>query len=178
MIFFYFSPKIFNCSDDEFLDLYKKSLDGEINQKLAFFMLGSFHAQLNSSFGNSLAIMKGEKLAKLLVFALLKNNMLFGHLNDIINRLHPMGITNHHIEYGQWIQNRPPPVEIEDPRRILSIYDLEFGFVIWLAACFGAFLVFLYEIRKSFLEMLKSFAAFLSFLRVLRIRLRHYNDLW
>lgn len=135
-----------------FNEEYRKVLEGESNRKVAFYVSESVHASLNSTFRNSLEILKNEKLKFLRMFSFNRNNMMIEHLSDILGKFHPMGITKYHIEYEKWLKTRPPSVDIEDSRKVLSMTDLEFYFVIWVPCLFVAFVVFIFEIRSLWMK--------------------------
>lgn len=113
--------------------------------------------------------MAHEKLTKLAAYGIAKNHPLIHHLNEIINQLIPTGITKHLIELGYWIYNRPVKVLVEDPRRILSLTDLEFGFVIWLASLSLPILCFLVEISIGFYKKIRKLIEELKILATARI---------
>ncbi|KAG5667434.1 hypothetical protein PVAND_015414 [Polypedilum vanderplanki] len=96
--------------------------------------------------------MKNDKTSNLLGFIYPRNQLLLKFLNNLIKKLNPSGILNHLIDYGFWLRYRPPPTEIEDPKRVLSMKDLEFYFVIWLPCCLASFVVFIFEIRSLWIR--------------------------
>jgi hypothetical protein len=160
-------------------EIYKNALDRKSRRKYAFIMDGLTHAWLNRTLKRSLPIMQNERFTKLMSFQLPRNNMLMLELNDIFNRFSSMGIRKHLDDYGIWFIFRNYYAEIEDTRRILSMTDLEFGFVLWLIACAVCLVCFLCELLpfkiKRKLEVL---IALVDFLRVLRARMVHYHDNW
>jgi hypothetical protein len=73
--------------------------------------------------------------------------------------------------------------EIKDPRKILRLSDLDFGFVLFLGAAGVSILVFFGELlwQQLWLKLrrkLKILIGVFEFLRVLRERMRDYHDGW
>jgi hypothetical protein len=130
----------------QFFPLYKKALDGELHEKFAFFMNSKIHALYNKTNRNSLPKMQNEGIEKMSSLYMTSNNMLVLQLNDILSRLIPAGIVQIMYSYSDWFLNRPVDDEIVDPRRILSLSDLEYGFSLWLFTCFVAILCFVCEL--------------------------------
>jgi hypothetical protein len=171
------SPKVIIMNSfTEFQSLYKQALQEERPDKFAFLADLAVHASFNSTYGRSLPIMQNERLGKIMSFYMMSNSILFHQINDILKRFVPAGIPKHYEEYGLWYLYRPFDEIITDPRRILSMSDLEYGFVLWLSACLVSFLCFLCELLTFGLEKLKSLIMLIAvnkFLRVLRTRLVH-----
>jgi hypothetical protein len=136
------------------------------------------HAVLNKTFGCSLPIMHNEKMERILSIYMSSNNMLMVQLNQLVSRLVSTGIVKHHVDYGYWYMYRPVEDIIEDPRRILSLRDLEYGFVLWLFACLVSFVCFICELLWIGLKKLHSLFQVSQFLRVLRSRMHDYHDKW
>jgi hypothetical protein len=174
-----FSPNLLIASSTTFLKLYQQALDGESDQKLAFLVTTKMHAHYNSTLMNSLNTMKGEKFSEDEQFGLFRNNFLIPTLNHIMNRLIPSGIPKHLADYGMWFIYRQFDVEDEDTRRVLSLDDLEFGFVLWLAACSVSLLVFFGEVllQKSKKYLIK-IAGGVEFVQALMARMNQYHDGW
>ena len=87
--------------------------------------------------------------------SMLRNHFLFEATEEVVQRLIPMGIIQHSFELHTWISLRPVIEVEENEPKVLTIDDLEFGFVIYLATCglsiFGFFCeVFIFRV-KSFL---------------------------
>ncbi|KAG5670248.1 hypothetical protein PVAND_000525 [Polypedilum vanderplanki] len=166
------SPKVLNVSFADFKIYYKKALNDETNEKFAFLVDSDFHAYLNTTFCQSLTKMENEKLTKMTSYFMFVNNILLHELNDIINRLVPTGIAQHLSDFGLWSLFRPIAEEFRDPRRILSLNDLEFGFVLWLIACLISLVCFIFEISYVKTKpLLKKLIGLIGFYRLLRIRL-------
>jgi hypothetical protein len=80
-------------------------------------------------------------------------------------------------DIGLWFLFKNLEDEIKDPRKILSLSDLEFGFVLFLAAADVSILVFFGELlwQQLWLKLrrkLKILIGVFEFLRVLRERMR------
>jgi hypothetical protein len=164
----------------DYVKLYENAINGESDAKYAFFVHDQYHAQLNAKFKKSLTIMSGLVLTKPYALAMVKNCMLFGQLSYFIDRLLPTGIIQHLFDFGVWDFFRTHMESEQDPRRVLSLDDLEFGFVIFLAAIFVSFLVFFYEVILALRmrQWLRDFIGLVDFLRVLKARLENYHDRW
>ncbi|KAG5676176.1 hypothetical protein PVAND_006025 [Polypedilum vanderplanki] len=172
-------PNLKIITQTEFKDLYNSALKGEYSKKLAFFVDDITHAALNSTYKKSLAIMKNEGMSKMSALYMSSNNILLDYLNYFLNRLIPAGIPQFLAKYGFWFLYRPADFEILDPRRILSMNDLEFGFVLWLIACFLSFYVFVCELYSLYVRrQFRILLGLYEFLRVIRERLRDYHDRW
>jgi hypothetical protein len=160
-------------------NLLLDTIVGKNKSNIAFFVGESFHAKINMTHGLSLPKMKGEELLISFSFFMTKNNVLVNHVDEILNRLIEAGIEKYHSEYAKWIDIRPSKDEPEDTRRIFSLNDLEYGFVLWLAACLGSFLVFVYEINSLRLRRkLRVLIGLVDFLRLMRARMADYHDTW
>ncbi|KAG5670862.1 hypothetical protein PVAND_001095 [Polypedilum vanderplanki] len=108
-----------------------------------------------------------------------KNNILLFYINDIISRLIPSGILHIQVKYGSWSLNRPVEAEPEDTKKILSISDLEFGFVIFLGFLSLATVVFVCELHALYVRrQLSKLLGLYEFIRVIRERLKDYHDKW
>jgi hypothetical protein len=136
------------------------------------------HANLNRTNNRSLPIMQNEKIRKSISFALMSNHMMLLPLNHLMSGLITSGIAQRLFDYDIWYQYRPVEYEIEDPRRILSLTDLEYGFVLWLVACLVSFVCFVCELSLKVKSELKNLIAMIDFLRVLRARMNNYHDTW
>jgi hypothetical protein len=150
-----------------------------VQSKFAFFLSTIEHAILNATLKQSLPIMQNENLVRPVGFVMPRNSMLFSQLNLVVSQLVPAGITQYLEKFGLWYLYRPYDNEVVDPRRILSMSDLEYGFVLWLPACFLAFVSFICELMS--LKVKRKFRVLIrliNFLRVLRARLRDYHDKW
>jgi hypothetical protein len=157
--------------------IYEQALNGSLHEKLAFITNRKMHARLNATFKQSLPIMQNENHIAQVGLLMPRNSMLFSQLNYVVSQLVPAGITQHLDDYGLWYLFRPYDNEVVDPRRILSLSDLEFGFVLWFPACLVSFVCFICELvsfkmRRKFKFLFGVF----GFFQVLRIRLNEYHD--
>ncbi|KAG5669349.1 hypothetical protein PVAND_017237 [Polypedilum vanderplanki] len=175
-------PKIMNVSKEIFYFLYKESLDEKSQKKFAFLVFETLHAELNTTFKNSLPIMDNERITKEFSYGIIKNSLLSYEIFDVISQLIPSGITKHLAEYGMWFINRAIDLEIVDSRRILSLKDLEFGFVIWLASLSLPITCFICEILsvkgKFLIKNLKEFSEMKIIKKVLKPLMEKYHDRW
>jgi hypothetical protein len=163
--------------------IYVDTLLENHDRKFAFMIQNLAHSQLNATIGKSLETMKGERLRKDLSYIMSKNHFLLGHLNHVISRFIPAGISKHLVDYGDWYLMRKLKEEILDTRRVLSLKDLDFGFVLFLGAAGVSVLVFFGELlsQQVWLKLrrkLKVLIGIWDFLRVLRERMKDYHDGW
>ncbi|KAG5679173.1 hypothetical protein PVAND_008763 [Polypedilum vanderplanki] len=173
-------PKIENITDFyEFLQLYKAVLDGDTKLKYAFFVDTTQHASFNRTFKNSLPIMKNERMTKSASITMFRHTFITQPIDETINKLIPSGILQHENDFGSWYYYRPVDIDVEDPRRILSMPDLEFGFVIFLGFLGLSVVVFICELNGLFVKrQLRKLFGLYEFLRVIRERLKDYHDKW
>ncbi|KAG5667570.1 hypothetical protein PVAND_015547 [Polypedilum vanderplanki] len=173
-------PEIKNQTDfDDYKLFYEAALNGDTKSKYAFFASAYLHAILNSTFKDSLPIMKNERMTKKTHIYMVKQNVLTQAIDERINELMPSGILQHESDYGMWYLHRPVDVEIPDSRRILAMSDLEFGFVIFLGFLGLAIVVFICELHALYVRReLKKLLGLYEFMRVIRERLRDYHDRW
>jgi hypothetical protein len=169
------SPKIDYISRHNYTRLYKEALDGNTS-KLAFFIDEFEHKLMNTTFKNSLAIMKGEMLTKMNFLHITKKNILVRHFDQVMERLVPAGIPQYLNDLG-YSTVFPQIYEEEiDNRRILSLSDLEFGFVIWLALFPIPIIAFICELCSMKLKRMgRKLAGLIEFLLLLRARMSVYH---
>jgi hypothetical protein len=137
------------------------------------------HSEFNGTLHRSLAIMKNARLTKVFAIRFVKNYFLMKTLNHVISRLTPTGIPNYLADFGQWYLFKRLDVVIEDSRRILSLRDLEYGFVLFLGAALLSILVFIGELLSLLVRRkLRILIELVDFLRVLRARMLNYHDSW
>jgi hypothetical protein len=134
------------------------------------------HKELNSTYGNSLAKLKDEKLTKMYFVMIHKRNLLVRHLDRVMSWLIPSGIPDYLFQYGSSDIYRRLDLEEPDSRRVLSLSDVEFGFVIWLATFPFPIAVFIYEVLSvKVKEMMRDFAGFFQFFMLLKARMKEYH---
>jgi hypothetical protein len=166
-----------------FSNLYRETLAGNDKGKFVFLVNELIHSQLNATFKKSHAIMKGSKLTIEIVILMSRNHFILDPLNHVISRFTPAGIPKYLADYGRWYYYRPLPEEDTDTRRVLSLDDLDFGFVLFLAAAGFSLLVFFGELlwQQLWLKMarkLKVLIGLVDFLRALNERMQDYHDRW
>jgi hypothetical protein len=149
------------------------------SRKKAFFVSRSFHAEANETIELSLPRIMNEVFTIPTAFNMIKNNFMVNHFDGIQMQLLETGFGKYHIEFAKWLNLKPHVEEKVDSRRIFALKDLEYGFVLWLAACFVSFLVFVYEINSLRLRRkLRVLIGLIDFLRLLRARMADYHDSW
>ncbi|KAG5666110.1 hypothetical protein PVAND_017729 [Polypedilum vanderplanki] len=162
-----------------FSKLYEEALEEKTSTKYAFLVSEEAHNVLNATLQKSLPMMQNDRFYKMMEIIVPKSSILFQHLDDLIIWLIPSGILEFLENVRRWYQYRPLEEDIKDPRRILSISDLEFGFVIFLVSLFLAIVVFICELRVYFLKKhFEIFIGIVAFLRVVREKLTKYHDRW
>lgn len=80
------------------------------------------------------------------------NNILGDLLSETVSRIVQSGILNHLREEGIWRMYKRLENIVEDNRRIFSLSDLEFGFVLWLASCGVSIVVFFIELSSLIIK--------------------------
>jgi hypothetical protein len=105
--------------------------------------------------------------------AMTKNSFIANLLYETVDKYLPSGIFQHLCEEGVWRIYKFRDKLVEEKRRILSMSDLEFGFVLWLGACGLATVVFIFELLGRFKHQLRQQVGFILFYRLLKIRLRN-----
>lgn len=78
--------------------------------------------------------------------SMLQNHFLFAATEEVVQRLIPMGIIQHSYEFHNWICLRPIVEPDENDPIVLTMDELEFGFIMWLAVCGLAVVGFIVEI--------------------------------
>lgn len=105
--------------------------------------------------------------------------ILFQLVEEVLSKLIVAGIPMHFIDEGLWRFSKQKVKTIVDNSRILTLGDLEFGFVLWCAACVISILAFLSEIFwlsfSSELKKLQRCINFMHFIRVSMIKMTVYN---
>ncbi|KAG5679491.1 hypothetical protein PVAND_009055 [Polypedilum vanderplanki] len=162
---------------EEYDLIYEAVLNGSIKSKYAFLIHTEDHARLNSTFKKSLPIMKNERLTKTVHISMMRVNIISQPLDDVIDELIPSGILQHENDYGMWYMHRPVDVEVKDPKRILSMSDLEFGFVTFLGVLSLSIVVFICELHALYVRrQLRKLLGLYEFIRVIRERFKDYHD--
>ncbi|KAG5668078.1 hypothetical protein PVAND_016033 [Polypedilum vanderplanki] len=126
--------------------MYDQSLKEETRAKYAFLIEAKLYDVIDNFFNQSLPVMQNEKISKSTGYIMPKNHMLLLHMKKLFDDLIPTGIFEHLKQYGIWFLHRPIYKIPADPRKILSMFDLEFGFIIFLAALCVSTVVFICEL--------------------------------
>jgi hypothetical protein len=156
--------------------LFEKALHDNNTKKLAFLMqVEDLHAYGNK-YQKSLDVLKKVHLEYINVIRTTSTNILVNQLDRISTRFIEAGIMTQLYSYGVWVNERPIDKAVLDPRRILSMTDLEFGFSLWLAAGFVAFLVFVCE--KIHFKMQRNAQDLAGLFGLLRASMSDYHDKW
>jgi hypothetical protein len=166
------------CDQFGLLENYAKALD-DYRLKLAFLVHDDYQSMLINVFRKTLDVLKREKYSFKNVICTRSTYILVHSLDEVSARFIEAGLMTHLYNHGFWTHTRPVDEEVTDHRRVFSMSDLEFGFTLWLAACFVAFLLFLCEqLSLKVRRKLKVMAGLFEFLRLVRARMSDYHDTW
>ncbi|KAG5671226.1 hypothetical protein PVAND_001435 [Polypedilum vanderplanki] len=166
--------------------LYKTYIDileEKLEKKFALLITSEWHHFLNLTFKRSLPILHSEKLQKMIYFNFMKNDIILSQIDEILSSFIQSGIAKNLYDYGLWLIAKPFIEEIEDTRRILSMSDLEFDFVIFLIVLCASFCCFICELFWVNLvnygkKFLRKFFGLIEFLRILKTIMNVYHDRW
>jgi hypothetical protein len=135
-------PKIVNYSDEAFWDVFKTNQIKNESAKLALLT-------------DNKVLVKGVQLKEALFtdtvgFVMRRNHFLYWlteeTLRDLINGGIPQYIENFYLE---WFNSQASIIDKNDPK-ILSIDDLNYGFVIWSVAISITLIVFIAEFLMKY----------------------------
>lgn len=113
---------------------------------MAFFLEDIQYSILNSICNGAAAKLKNFKLdAQISVLYTKRNSFIYKTLSQLMDKIVPAGIPQYLIKYHEDVVYKPFVPKIGNEPRILNISDLEYGFVLWLAACGVSFIGFLLE---------------------------------
>jgi hypothetical protein len=174
---FTFSTLMMFHRETDFYNLYYRALIGNVS-KLAFMISEFDHQQLNSTFMDSLVVMKSESINKMITLSVGLRIPFSKHLDRVMDQLISSGIAQHMWDSGYWGYFDRFDVDIPESLRVLALSDLEFGFVIWLATFpipIIAFICELYSLKAKII--VRKLAGLYEFLRLLRARMSVYHDL-
>ncbi|KAG5670882.1 hypothetical protein PVAND_001114 [Polypedilum vanderplanki] len=172
-------PNMLFLDNHEFLILYSQAIFETSSVKYAFFVSDEINLALTTVYRTSLPIMENEKITRTLSYKMFGNDVLSVHFNDMISKFIESGITRSLYDFELWYNYRPSDKEIKDTRRILSMSDLEFGFMIFAGFLLLAFAVFMCEINSLLCRRhFRKFVGLYEFLRLIRARSRDYHDKW
>lgn len=75
-----------------------------------------------------------------------RNNFLFHTVNDVMELILPAGIPQYWYDFHIWSCYKRVTIDMpSDEPKVLSFYDLQVGFILWLGACGVSFIVWLIE---------------------------------
>ncbi|KAG5666986.1 hypothetical protein PVAND_014989 [Polypedilum vanderplanki] len=175
-------PKNKTLKYSELISLYNKSLNGESEEKYAFLISALTHTEFNYTFSKTLTVMDNERITKKNYLVMNSNNPFMIPLNYAIQKLSTSGISEYLEKYSIWLHYRPLVLEILDPRKVLSLSDLGFEFVIWLISLSFLITCFLIEISIGFyrkirrtIEELEVFAITKIIEVILEILMKNFN---
>jgi len=155
------------------IQLYCENFD-KADSKLAFFIENIQLTTFNSVCQGSAIILKHfHHEIPLTVLFVRYNSFIFENLNNMFERIIPVGIPMYLENYHTWmLYKKYESVSGKDPT-VLTLDDLGFGFILWLGACgisiFGFFMEILrFKLRK----VLRNLIGLWIFLKILLLRLK------
>ncbi|KAG5671269.1 hypothetical protein PVAND_001475 [Polypedilum vanderplanki] len=158
---------------------YSNAFEKDQKNKYAFIITKSTHDFWISELKGSLPILPIEKFTKDMSIFTMKNSILFVQMNQIMNKFIETGIAQHLLDYAVWFLWRPSDKKVEDPRKVLSMSDLEFGFVIFLGFLSLPVVVFICELLSlKVRRQMRKLVGLYEFMRIIRERLKDYHDKW
>ena len=108
----------------------------KINAKLAFFMEEIQYTTRNSFCKGAAAKLKNfKKEAMASVLFTYKHSYLYDIFNQVMDKIVPAGIPQYLIKYHEFNMFKVFVPAEPSPVRVLTVQDLEYGFVLWLGAC-------------------------------------------
>jgi len=160
-----------NCS--HVIKSYCDNFD-KVNAKLAFFMEDIQYTTRNSFCqGAGIKLKNFKKEATLSVLFTLRNSFLYDTINNIMEKTVPAGIPQYLIKYHEFNMFKVFVPSASSPVRVLTIQDLEYGFVIWLGACGISIIGFLLEVMLFNVEVcFKNFMGLWIVITIFRNKLR------
>ncbi|KAG5675972.1 hypothetical protein PVAND_005828 [Polypedilum vanderplanki] len=168
-----------------FISMYKDTIEEKSTLKYVFFVDHVMHAYLNKTYQKALPIMANERLTVMTAYTIINNTALMSIFDDVIYRFVQCGITKYLEEHAMWLLQRPLAEAFVDSRKILSLSNLEFGFVLWLASLSLPITCFLYEISVLFYRKLRKTIKDLELYATIRIVelsltpfIEKYHDRW
>jgi hypothetical protein len=153
-------------------------VDSNSSAKIAFFLTREFQLRINwcnarSSRKIILPVFNEIPIA----FGLPKNCILNDLLQDVMAKIIEAGIPQHFWKVEQEVKFKVglDSGKVEDNRRILSLSDLECGFVIFIIALSVSTVVFLAEfLQPKIKKFVRTLIGLFYFLRLLRVRLGNF----
>ena len=133
---------------------YCKSIDN-VHPKLAFLMPIMNMLSSNSFCGGSLIPVKNFHISSLLGgLGMVKNSILYPIFDEVIRNLIPSGVPQYLRKYHERLLYGIYEELEEKAPKVLTLDDLEFGFIIWLIASGISIAAFLSEIFRFYIENL------------------------
>jgi hypothetical protein len=138
---------------------------------------------MNNLFKTSLNVMPHDRKHVPVTLIVPRNSIFMSQLKNLMDHLIPAGIPEFIEKFEKWRLFRPVDVETEDPRKVLTLEMLDFGFYIWLGACCVSCVVFVCEllwwmVTRRLRKLLQGLIGLFNFLRVLKARVADYHDRW
>jgi hypothetical protein len=129
---------------------YCDNLDKE-NAKLAYFMDDTqYRARNYYCKGSGIKLKNFKKEAKQSVLYTVMNSFLYDTFRHIMDKLVPAGIPQYLVKYHEYNMFKEFHPSTSSTVRVLSVQDLEHGFVLWLGACVISTIGFLIELLRFY----------------------------
>ena len=103
-----------------------------------------------------------------------RNSFIYDILNQVLEKIIPAGIPQYLVKYHESNMYKEYVPIVDNSPRVLTVDDLEYGFVLWLGACGISVVGFLLEfIWFKLRKVLRIMIGLWLFLKVLKMRLRN-----
>lgn len=143
--------------------------------KLAFYLTNQRLNQLNVITGHKSEIFQ-VIMTRQIGFGMDRNYYFYSLIEETLQQLIPTGIVKHLNDYHQWVLYERYDSEKNVGPKVLTMTDLEFGFVLWLIACLMCIAGFLLEVvyfytYLKFMFLAKQLIGMILFVKLLALRL-------
>lgn len=173
-------PNYRHVSLIEFFEMYCQNINDD-KAKLAF-LFSNIQAQFLNIYCKNSTVrkMKFEHAKKFVLSLMLitnDNDILSQLINDVEGIYFEAGLMTHLLREGIRRFWKEKFIDEEDNRKVLTLTDLEHGFVLWIIACGISLTAFIIEL--CFSQLARNFRKFIGlnyFVRLLRMRVRNYQN--
>ncbi|KAG5669431.1 hypothetical protein PVAND_017318 [Polypedilum vanderplanki] len=168
-------------TEEECLKLYKEALEGHTKSKYAFLVDNLLHTNLNNSLKKSLPVLKNPQLTKTYSFSFTNNQMLSHEILNITSYFIESGVAKYLSEFGKFKAAKTYQAEVIDTRKVFSLADLEFGFILWLASLLLPITCFILELLiAGFMKLKKKLREFLllALTKIIELSLRALMEIY
>lgn len=103
-----------------------------------------------------------------------KNHYLNSLIIELLQYLSAGGILQQSVNYHSWMLFKKVFFEPPQEPQVLTVDDLSFGFILWLASCGISFIPFIFElIGPTLFRLSRKLIGLICFLTLLFMRQRH-----